>query len=138
MTEVPPVLLSSIVCERVIFDKFTGTPSLINVLQTINSPRFPMRCQQVVFFCELTDGHGSTNTKVKIVDAEDKAIFEKDGKVKFEDVKQVLTLAVNLQGIVFSKPGEYCFQLLAEERLLGERRVVCRQVKLGPDTTAEN
>jgi hypothetical protein len=39
-------------------------------------------------------------------------------------------LAVNLQGIVFPRPGEYRFQLFAGGSLLGERRITCRKIDL--------
>lgn len=134
MTEVPPILLSAVVCDRVIFDKITGMPSLINIIQNLNSQTYPVRTGQVVFFCELTNGHGRTGTKIRIVDAqqEDKVIFEQAGHVEFKDVQQVVTLAVNLQGVVFERPGEYRFQILAEDQLLGERRIICRKVNLPP------
>lgn len=131
MTEVPPILLSAIICERVIFDKISGMPSLINIIQTLNTSKYPMRCV-LVFFCELTNGHGRTRTKIRITDTQkdDKTIFEQQGMVEFKDVKQVVTLAVNLNGVVFVGPGEYRFQLFNEDHLIGERRIVCRKVEL--------
>ena len=131
MTKVPPILLSAVICERVIFDKVSGMPSLINIIQNLNAPRYPIR-HFLVFFCELTNGHGRTKTKIRIVDAhdEDKVVFERTGAVEFKDVKQVVTLAINLQGIGFARPGEYRFQLFAEGHLLGERRLICRKIKL--------
>ena len=139
MTDIQPILLSAVTCGRVIFDKISGMPSVIDIVQTIDAQRYPARHPQIVFFCELTNGHGTTETKVRLVDAEDdeKAIFERTGTVRFEDVKQIVTLAVNLQGLVFPRPGEYRFQLLAGGQLLGERRILCRQVDLPPATGAE-
>lgn len=134
MPNVPPVLLSSILCDRVIFDKVTSMPSLINILQVLNTTQFPVRTGQMVFFCELTNGHGKTRTKVRLIDVaeNEKVKFEKEGHVDFKDVRQVLTLAVALQGIVFEHPGEYRFQIFAEDTLLGERSIVCRQVTMPP------
>ena len=130
MTEVPPVLLSAIICDKVIFDKITGMPSIINIMQNINAHKYPMRYAQLVFFCEMTDGHGKTKTKIRLIDSkEDKVIFEQGGIVEFVDVKQVISLAVNLQGIVFPQPGEYRFQILAQEHLVGERVIMCRKVE---------
>ena len=135
MSEVQPLLLSAIICNRVIFDKFTSMPSLIDIVQNINSPQFPARHSQLVFFCEMTDGHGKANTKIRLVNLQedDKAIFEKEGMVTFEDATQVVTLAVNLQGVVFPSPGEYRFQIFADDVLLGERRIICRKVELRPE-----
>ena len=135
MSEVPPILLSAITCDRVIFDKFTGMPSLINIIQNINAPRYPIQ-NILCFFCELTNGHGKTMTKIRLVNTqkEDKPLFEQQGAVEFRDVQQVVTLAVNLHGVVFPEPGEYRFQLFADEHLLGERRVICRKVEAPPRT----
>jgi len=138
MAELAPMLLSSIICDRVIFDRITGMPSLINIIQNVNSPKFPVRHASLIFFCELTDGHGITKTSVRLVDVnnDEKVLFEQHGNVEFKDVKQVVSLAVNLQGIVFETPGEYRFQLFANEHMLGERRIICRQVKLPPPTNS--
>jgi hypothetical protein len=130
MAEVAPVLLSAVICERVIFDKITGMASLINIIGNINSPVYPSR-HWLNFFCEFTDGHGDTATKIRIVEAgdEDKVIFEQAGVVQFTDVKQIVTLAINMQGIVFPKPGEYRFQIYASNTLLGERKVMLRKME---------
>ena len=79
MPNIPPVLLSAIICDRVIFDKFTSMPSLINIIQNVNSPRYPLR-NSLVFFCELTNGHGKTQTIIRIVDSaeDDKVISDMD------------------------------------------------------------
>ena len=136
MTEVPPILLSAIICEKVIFDRITGMPSIINIIQNINAPKYPVRYPSLVFFCELTNGHGKTKTTIRLVEeqtpegGEEKVIFEQKGEGEFKDVKQVVSLALNLQGIVLPREGEYCFQLFAEDNLLGERRITCRKVAL--------
>jgi len=134
MTEIQPILLSAITCNRVIFDKVSGMPSIIDIVQTVDAQRYPARHPQIVFFCEMTNGHGATDIKIGLVNTqnEEKIIFEREGKVRFENVKQIVTLAMNLQGIVFPGPGEYRFQLFAGGNLLGERRITCRQVKLPP------
>ena len=132
MAEIEPILLSAITCNRVIFDKVSGMPSIIDIVQNIDAPRYPARHPQIVFFCELTNGHGTTKAKIRLVDAqeEEKVIFEREGSVKFGDVKQIVTLAMDLHGIVFPRPGEYRFQLYAGGSLVGERRITCRQVTL--------
>lgn len=134
MAEIQPILLSAITCGRVIFDKVSGMPSVIDIVQNIDAHKYPARHPQIVFFCELTNGHGETKTKVRLVDAQqdEKVIFEREGTVRFEDVKRIVTLAVNLQGIVFPHPGEYRFQLLAGGALLGDRRIFCRKITIRP------
>lgn len=132
MDEVAPILLSVIVCDRVIFDRISGMPSIINIIQTINAPRYPVRHDQLIFFCEMTNGHGVTRLKIRLVDIDnqDKVIFEQGQSVDFKDVRQIVTVAINLMGVVFQHTGEYRFQLFANDTMLGERSVVCRQVNM--------
>jgi hypothetical protein len=137
MDQIAPILLSAIVCDRVIFDRLSGMPSIINIIQTINAPNYPVRHSQIIFFCELTNGHGSTRLKIRLVDLsnQEQAIFEQGQSVDFKDVRQIVTVAINLLGIVFQHTGEYRFQLFANDTLLGERSVMCRQVTLPPPGT---
>jgi hypothetical protein len=134
MEKVAPILLSQMICERVIFDRITGMPSIINIIQNINAPAYPVRQNQIIFFCELTNGHGNTNLKIRLVDIDnqDKVVFEQAQVVNFKDVKQVVTLAINMMGIVFHHTGEYRFQLFANDTLLGERSIICRQITMPP------
>ena len=134
MTAIQPILLSAITCDRVIFDKVSGMPSVIDIVQNINARKYPARHPQIVFFCEMTNGHGTTQAKIRLVDAQEdeKVIFEQEGTVQFKDVKQIVTLAMNLQGIVFPGPGEYRFQLFTGGHLIGERRITCRKIELPP------
>jgi hypothetical protein len=134
MDHVAPILLSAIVCDRVIFDRLSGMPSIINIIQTVNAPKYPVRHDQLIFFCELTNGHGSTRMRIRLVDLSDqeRVIFEQGQSVDFKDVKQIVTVAINLMGVVFQHTGEYRFQLFANDTLLGERSVLCRQVTLPP------
>jgi len=68
-------------------------------------------------------------TTVKLVDDNDKVIFQQSGQVKFQNVKQILSLTMNLQGVVFPKPGEYRFQIFTNDQLLGERRIICQKIE---------
>jgi len=132
MSDIPPLLLSAITCDRVIFDRLSGMPSIINIVQVVNAINFPLRHSELVFFCELTNGHGNTEIEIILVDLEEneKVLFRQKKFVEFKDVRHILTLALKMQGIVFPSPGEYRFQLYANGTMLGERRVLCRKVNL--------
>ncbi|OXU14190.1 DUF6941 family protein [Sedimentisphaera salicampi] len=139
MSEVPPVMLSAITCDRVIFDRISGMPSIINIVQIVNSVNFPLRHSELVFFCELTNGHGQTEIEIVLVDLEedDKILFNQKKTVEFRDVRHILTLALKMQGVVFPEPGEYRFQIYANGTMLGERRIVCRKVEKPPQKDAD-
>ena len=139
MATVPPILLSIIACERGVLDKFSGMGFINGIIQTINAPNYPARHARIVFFAELTDGHGQVNGIVKLVDIkeEDKVIFEQPIQIKFDNVKQIQNLVCDLQGLVFPHEGEFRFQLWIEEHLLGERRIICRKIEF-PKKGANN
>ena len=134
MSKVPPILLSAVICEKVIFDKISGLPSLINIIQDLHSSKYPARNWHPVFFCEMTNGHASAEATIRLVDAQndDRIVFEQKGSINFKDVRQIVTLAVNLHGIVFPHPGQYRFQLFADGRLMGERRINCKKIRKPP------
>jgi len=128
----PPILLSAIICDMVIIDRISDKPSIIGAFETINAPRYPARHPRLVFFCQLTNGRGRTNVSIKLVDVEeeDKLLFVATGKYEFKDIRQVANMTFDIGGIVFPHPGEYRFQIFVDAELLGERRIICRQVKL--------
>jgi len=128
----PPVLLSVIICDLVIIDRITDKPSIIGAFETISAPKYPARHPRLVFFCQLTNGHGKTRITVKLVDVqqEDKTLFEGTIEQKFRDVREVANLTFDIGGMVFPHSGEYRFQIYAGTEFLGERRIVCRQIKL--------
>ena len=53
MADIQPILLSAITCGRVIFDKVSGMPSVIDIVQTIDAHKYPARHSQIVFFCDF-------------------------------------------------------------------------------------
>ena len=133
----PPLLLSVILCDQVIIDSITGKTSIIGAFENISAPQYPARHSRLVFFCQLTNGRGKTKITVRLVDVEkdDELIFEQTGEPEFKDVRQVVNLTFDISGIVFPHPGEYRFQIYAGTEFRGERRIICRQIKLplGPN-----
>jgi hypothetical protein len=127
-----PVLLSVIICDLVIIDRITDKPSIIGAFETISAPKYPARHPQLALFCQLTNGHGKAKITMMLVDVqeEDKTLFEGAVEQKFRDVREVASLTFDIGGMVFPHPGEYRFQIYAGTEFLGERRIICRQIKL--------
>ena len=130
----PPVLLSAIICDRVITDKRTNQPSIIGAFETVNAFKYPARHSRLAFFCQLTNGHGKVLITFKLVDVqkEDKPLFEQKIEHEFTDVRRVENLTFNIEGIPFPHPGEYRFQVFAGSTLLSERRIICREIQVSP------
>jgi len=128
----PPVLLSVIICDWVIIDRITDKPSIIGAFETISAPSYPARHPRLALFCQLTNGHGKAKIAVRLVDVqkEDKMLFEGSVEHEFKDVREMATFTFDIGGIVFPNPGEYRLQVYAGTDFLGERRIICREIKL--------
>ncbi len=131
-TTPPPLLLAVLVCDQIIRDAETGKASIIGAFENINAPKYPARHPWLAFFCQLTNGRGKIRISVRLVNVEkdDEVIFEGAADCQFRDVREIANLIFNIGGIVFPQPGEYRFQILAGTEFLGERRIICSQMKL--------
>lgn len=80
--------------------------------------------------CALTDGYGSTEVVIRLVDAEEKLdpLFEGKSQVQFDDPRMVVEMDFHFANVVFPKPAEYRFQLIGAGALLMERRLVVMKV----------
>lgn len=127
MAQIPPVVLSTIVCERVLLDAPTKTSSLIGIIDRIFAPQYPIRFPRLFFFAEMTNGHDMTEIEVRLVDAQndEKVILRQKTTVNFPDVKSIVSVVMVLEGLAFNQPGEYYFQLFAAGQIVSSRRLVC-------------
>jgi hypothetical protein len=128
----PPVLLAVIICDQVILDRISQKASIIGAFENISAEKYPARHPRLAFFCQLTNGRGKTKVTITLVDVEkgDEVIFEQMVEPEFKDVRQVVNLTFDISGLVFPRPGEYRFKICTGTEFLGERRIICRQIKL--------
>jgi hypothetical protein len=125
MTQIPPVVLSTIICERVLFDAPTKTSSLIGIIDRIFAPQYPIRFPRLFFFAEMTNGHDATEVEVRLVDGDEKIVLSQKAQINFPDVKNIVSVVLAFEGLAFNQPGEYYFQLFAAGQLVSSRRMIC-------------
>lgn len=104
--------------------------SLLGLCSAILAREFPAVHQKIIAYVELTDGRGPTVLKIKLVDAEEERdpLFTAEAEVEFGDPRSVVATSVVLANVPFPQPGEYRFQLIANDELLMERRLVAMKV----------
>ena len=133
MSEFTPVpdVLALIVCDQIITDRITGKQSLIGMFATIHSWRYPVVHPQLCVYVALTDGRGKTQVTIRLVDAEEsrKPLVQGKGIVEFKDPRAIANLALQFHGLTFPGPGEYRVQLLCNDTLLREARLMLRKAK---------
>lgn len=118
-----PELIAIVVCDEVIRDQMTHKFTLVGLFNQVAAVSFPYRHPRLNVFVSLTNGHGESAGKLRLVshDAE-QPIVELKGRIRFPDPLAVVDMHFNLVNIVFLKPGSYGFDLYCDEVLIGSRR----------------
>ena len=131
MPEKPtPYILAMILCDHIHVDPATGKHYLLGLFSTIGAKDFPVKHSGMALHLELTDGRGDTRIEICLVDAEGERepIFKTEGQVAFPDPRMIAQLDFGMHNIVFPEPGEYRFQIYANDELLMERRLVVARI----------
>jgi len=138
----PPVLLSILTCERVIIDAHTGNSSLINLISVINATRYPAAQPQLSVYYELTNGRGDVDMRLDLVDINEneKTLLSINHNLQFSAVHEIKAHFIGLNGFPFPHPGEYRFELHANNEWRGARRVICNVMNTpgGAGTDGQN
>ncbi|MBL8878600.1 MAG: hypothetical protein JNG88_05720 [Phycisphaerales bacterium] len=130
-----PTLVSLLLCDQLIDDRFTNKKSAIGMFNTIISPTMPTVIQQVTVLASLTELSGQSIVELRLVrDADNGLIFSGNGRVDAPNPLAVVDLIFTLQGIQLPTPGQYAMELWSSDDLLGRRRF---QLFYRPPTPAQ-
>ena len=131
-----PVVLAMMVCDAIHQDPATKKCTLLGTFSTISGRQFPIVHPQLAVHVALTDGRGQVRIRLSLVgtDEAEKPLFSGQGMIEFRDPRVVAELNFRLANIAFPKPGEYRFQVLADDTLLAERRLGVYEMKSRPQT----
>jgi len=121
-----PYVLSLTISDSIYVEPITGKVSILGILAVLQGKRFPRRLPQMCLHVELTDGRGRTRLLFRMVDDDEtiKPLFSHEESVQFSDPRQLISMGLVVQGVVFPGPGEYRLQLFANGTLLTERRLL--------------
>ncbi len=131
---VAPIVLTLLLCEKVIVDARTQQYSLIGLVSNVNASRFPVRSPSLCIYTEITGGHGLTPLTVRIVDVDEEhdPVVKLDLEVNLEDPLAVTQVVFGMPRLVFPAPGDYRLQALSGEVRLLEKRLILREAAV-PD-----
>lgn len=119
---VAPKVLALAVCEMIVRDEGTKNLSLIGLFNTITAPKFPARHDRLHVFVSLSQGHGVLPCMVRILDPDEKSLFEAPGQVKFDNPLGVVDANFEVRGLVLPKPGTYVVEFRCQDEVLLTRR----------------
>ena len=106
-----PYPLAMVVCDAVWCDPGTGKAFLLGCFSGITAVEFPVVHPLLAVYAALTDGRGTVNVNLKLVDSDEEndPLFDGQMPVQFDDPRMISELAFHLPGITFPKAGEYRF-----------------------------
>ena len=108
-----PVARGLIVCEQIIVDKLTNEVSLINCKHGWKVESFPSDHQRFVVYASLTNGSGSCNITIRIMNLSDGlTIYEQSTPLQFANPRLVIPFAYRVRHCVFPEPADYEVALL--------------------------
>jgi hypothetical protein len=114
-----------VLADTVLRDAVTGKFYIQGTYSVILAPEFPWTHPSIVLYWAITNGHGKTPIKFRLIDVdeEDPPVFETEAVMEFADPLIILKGVFAAQRLVFQKPGEYRLQLFGAGVHLGERRL---------------
>ena len=122
-----PTLVSLLLCDQVIDDKLSGKKSAIGIFNTILVPRMPAAIHQMAILASVTEISGRVELELRLVrDADNAILFSGKGGVEAPNPLAVVDLLFAMQGVKIPAEGQYAFELLSSEELLGRRRFLVR------------
>ncbi len=126
---VAPIVLTLLLCEKVIVDARTQQYSLIGLVSNVNASRFPVRSPSLCIYTEITGGHGVTPLTVRIVDVDEKLdpVVKLDLEVNLEDPLAVTQVVFGMPRLVFPQMGDYRLQAISGGTRLLEKRLILRE-----------
>ena len=118
-----PTLVSLLICDQVIDDRLTKKKSAIGLFNTVLVPSLPTRIHQLAVMATLTEIAGRTPLQLRLVrDDDNSVLMQTRGHVKAPNPLAMVDLVFAMQGVPIAKPGQYAFELLSGDELLGRRR----------------
>jgi Family of unknown function (DUF6941) len=126
----PPYGLAMVICDAIWRDPGSGKRSILGCFSTIFARQFPAVHPIMAVYAALTDGHGKVSIKLQAVDVdgENEPLFVNTAEAEFPDPRVIVEMDIHLRDLKFPAPGEYRFQLFANDQFLLERRLMVVQL----------
>jgi uncharacterized protein DUF6941 len=131
-----PDVLAMVLADGILRDMASGKFYIQGTYSIVSVPEFPWRHGPIMVYIAITNGHGKTPMKVRIVDVDDERepLLEANSEMEFADPLQVVEVVIGCPPIVFPEPGEYRLQLYGAGEFLRERRLQVIPIPQPPHT----
>lgn len=135
MTTPIPKANAMLICDYVITERGTNKKSLIGVFENIGAVTFPCTHFALSVYIKLTDAQGEYHFRLQLVDLQSDTVIGKSEMPEGVRVPSPLDaheLVFNLRGVRFMHAGNYEFQIFANDRIFGQKKLVVEQMTAPP------
>jgi hypothetical protein len=134
-----PVVIGLLLCDRVIVDKDTNSPSAIGIFTGLAVERFPFESQRFSVLAVLTDAQGDGTGKMVVYRLDEhwlrqEEIYATEHTIRFPDRFAVINFNLRVRTIRFPAPASYEFVLFIDRDEIAHRRVRVYQASPGSFT----
>ncbi|MFC1706520.1 DUF6941 family protein [Planctomycetota bacterium] len=125
-----PVLHAILVCDMVLREAGTNKHSAIGIFTDVFTTKFPMALNPLAVYACLSDAIGTYNISVELVDLAQNNIIGRVQGLKFESKEKLQShdFGIRFVNTVFPQAATYEFRMLADDRLLGSKKLRVRQM----------
>jgi len=118
-----PTVKAILICDLIIHEHGTNKKSLIGIFQDIHLGKFPFRYPRIAVYVNLTDAHGKYVLELKLLAAGDGTEIGRGRTpvVEIDSPLRTCEFALQIQNLVFMKPGLYEFQVLANQEIIATK-----------------
>lgn len=123
-----PVLRNLIFCDAVV-PIFDGKLASYGIFTDLYADHFPMTCPRFTILCSWTQAPGFHIQQVKMLNPARSLIMHQSPESYFtlNDASESAHVIIDVNQVVFTEAGSYCFQVYLDNRAIGEYPLHVRQ-----------
>ena len=125
-----PIVKAFLVCDQIIHDVQSGKKSVIGIFQDVRAERFPAVHPTLWIYANLTNGHGSYQFEIRLLDAKNRILGSgAPPKIDIPSPLQTIEFAAKLRNVQLPEPGTYVFELRANDEVVATKSVKVVEIK---------
>ena len=107
-----PRCLTLILCDYLVIDQQSHKPTLVGCTQHVEVPGFPVFAGPYWFFCEFTNGHGTFEFALRVVDPDEQVLFQQRLAIPMNNPLETANLAMQVPGFMLRRAGAHRVELV--------------------------
>ncbi len=118
-----PKVNAFLICDHVIHEAGTNKKTLVGIFHNINAHAFPCTHHSMCIYANLIDAMGPYDFEIRLIELSSGAKVGNASlpTIKINDRLRPAEICINLQGITFTRPGKYEFQLYGNKEIIASK-----------------